>query len=123
MRSLDPGHRNADFDIEAMRVPFAGDGAARGPQKTIDYLETRPDIDHQRIGYLGLSLGSFSAPILLAMENRIRAATLTYGGLTSKVRRPIEKDAINYALKFKSDDQELRNLRGKCIERPNISQK
>jgi dipeptidyl aminopeptidase/acylaminoacyl peptidase len=39
----------------------------------IDYLETRPDIDAERIGVMGLSLGGYYAPRAAAFEPRIKA--------------------------------------------------
>jgi tRNA A-37 threonylcarbamoyl transferase component Bud32/dienelactone hydrolase len=50
-------------------------------QRSIDYLETRPDIDSEKIAYYGLSLGSTYAPIYLAIETRFRCSVLLSGGL------------------------------------------
>ena len=49
--------------------------------RAIDYLESRPDIDHSRIGYYSLSLGAFFGPIPVALEPRIKASVFAAGGL------------------------------------------
>ena len=41
---------------------------------TLDYLEPRADIDHERIGLAGVSLGGYYAPRAAAYEPRIKAA-------------------------------------------------
>jgi formylglycine-generating enzyme required for sulfatase activity/DNA-binding winged helix-turn-helix (wHTH) protein/dienelactone hydrolase len=65
---------------------------------TIDYLESRPDMDAQHIGYLGISRGaSFAGAINLALERRIRGAVLASGGIW--LHGPLHPmiDLINYA--------------------------
>lgn len=63
---------------------------------TIDYLGTRDDIDAERVAYYGFSLGGGRAPLVLAVEPRIRAAVLNVGGLPLDYPLP-EVDQINYA--------------------------
>jgi dienelactone hydrolase len=49
--------------------------------RTIDYLETRVDIDSEKLAYMGLS-GSAGRPLaILVIEDRIKAAILLSGGL------------------------------------------
>lgn len=65
---------------------------------TIDYLESRPDMDAKNIGYLGISRGaSFAGAINLALEPRIRVAVLASGGIW--INSPLHPmiDLINYA--------------------------
>ena len=65
---------------------------------TIDYLESRSDMDVQKIGYLGISRGaSFAGAINLALEPRIRAAVFASGGIW--IHNPLHPmiDLINYA--------------------------
>ena len=50
-------------------------------RRSLDYLESRPDISMTRVGYLGLSWGSAIAPIMIATEPRISASVLVSGGL------------------------------------------
>jgi dipeptidyl aminopeptidase/acylaminoacyl peptidase len=46
----------------------------------VDYLVTRPDIDPERIGLLGISLGGYYAPRGAAFERRIKACA-AWGGV------------------------------------------
>jgi dienelactone hydrolase len=50
-------------------------------RRTVDYLETRDDLDVDRLGYLGISWGGAVAPVMLALEERISAAVIIVGGL------------------------------------------
>jgi TolB-like protein/dienelactone hydrolase len=47
----------------------------------LDFLETREDIDSERIGYLGISFGAIQPMAILAVESRLKAAVLVAGGL------------------------------------------
>lgn len=49
-------------------------------RRLVDYLETRDDIDAERIYLLGASFGAITGSTAAAFEPRIRAAVLTYGG-------------------------------------------
>ncbi|MBT8397744.1 MAG: SUMF1/EgtB/PvdO family nonheme iron enzyme [Gemmatimonadetes bacterium] len=50
-------------------------------RRTVDYLEARDEFDLDRLGYLGISWGGAVAPVMLALENRIRASVIIVGGL------------------------------------------
>jgi len=50
-------------------------------RRSIDYLETRPDIDSRKLGYYGHSWGGANGPIVLATESRLRAAVLYVAGI------------------------------------------
>ncbi|HEY6931617.1 MAG TPA: protein kinase [Thermoanaerobaculia bacterium] len=63
--------------------------------RSLDYLESRADIDHDRIAYFGLSWGSEVAPVMLAVENRFKAAVLESGGLDFGKPLP-EVDQLNF---------------------------
>ena len=65
-------------------------------RRSIDYLESRKDIDRTRIAYLGASWGSGSAPIFLAVEPRFKVAVLQDGGFYVTPALP-EMDGVNYA--------------------------
>jgi dienelactone hydrolase len=65
-------------------------------RRTIDYLESRSDIDRSKIAYFGGSLGASIAPIALALDRRVSLAILVGGGLTSFRQEP-EVEAIHYA--------------------------
>jgi formylglycine-generating enzyme required for sulfatase activity/predicted Ser/Thr protein kinase/dienelactone hydrolase len=89
--------------------------AARGPSfrrdmvvawskdlgRSLDYLETRPDIDRTRLAYYGLSLGANDGVILLAIEDRFKAAVLLAGGFRF-AHFPPEIDMINFAPRVKT---------------------
>ena len=49
--------------------------------RTLDYLESRDDIDAGHVAYMGLSLGPAVAPFMLASEPRFKSAVLIAGGM------------------------------------------
>jgi len=63
--------------------------------RTIDYLETRKDIDTNRLAYIGDSWGGRMGAIILAVEDRIRLGVWTRCGLHQIHKFP-ESDEINY---------------------------
>jgi hypothetical protein len=64
--------------------------------RTIDYLETRPDIYSGRLGFYAVSWGGFMAPYPLALEaDRFDAAVLTVAGLSNSEFLP-ETDPFNF---------------------------
>jgi dienelactone hydrolase len=69
-------------------------------QRTVDYLETRSDIAHDKIGYLGISWGSAMGTIMVAAEPRFSLAIFHVGGFYSQHARP-EVEAINFAPRVK----------------------
>ena len=70
--------------------------------RTIDYLETRDDIDSGRLGYYGHSWGGEEAPIVLAVEDRIDAAVLNVGGFRIHRRFLPEVDPLNFVTRVRS---------------------
>ncbi len=50
-------------------------------RRSIDYLETRKDIDTDRLAFYGVSLGAEYGPLLTASEPRFRASVLLSGHL------------------------------------------
>jgi dienelactone hydrolase len=52
--------------------------------RTVDYLVTRPEVDEQRIGCVGVSLGGWRSLFLAGMDERIAAACVV--GFMSTVR-------------------------------------
>jgi dienelactone hydrolase len=64
-------------------------------RRTIDYLETRDDVDADRLAYFGYSWGGMLAPITLAVEPRFRAAVVLVGGLSALPTQP-EVDPFNF---------------------------
>jgi len=63
--------------------------------RSIDYLETREDIDAGRIAYYGLSWGGALGATMPAVEKRIKANVLYVAGLCFQRALP-EADAVNY---------------------------
>ncbi|MCX6545779.1 MAG: protein kinase [Acidobacteria bacterium] len=63
--------------------------------RTLDYLETRGDFDREKVAYHGLSLGTVQAPRLLALEPRLKAAVLFWGGFLHRVSA--EVNPLDYA--------------------------
>jgi cephalosporin-C deacetylase-like acetyl esterase len=68
--------------------------------RTIDYLETRKDLNLERLAYYGLSTGAYLGNILPAVENRIRVAVLLGGGFDGARKMP-EVDELNFAPRVK----------------------
>ncbi len=66
-------------------------------RRSIDYLETRPEIDIQKLAYYGMSYGSMAAPAVLAVEDRFQVSVLLAGGFgfTGGMHRP-EVNPIHY---------------------------
>ena len=48
--------------------------------RSIDYLESRDDMDMEKLAYLGNSRGAWTGPLWVALEDRIKAAILVNGG-------------------------------------------
>lgn len=50
--------------------------------RTLDYLASRPEVDRQRLGCVGLSVGGYRSFVLAALDQRIKAA-VDVGWMTS----------------------------------------
>jgi Serine/threonine protein kinase len=68
--------------------------------RTIDYLETRNDVDHEKLAYYGFSLGAYDALPAVALEPRIKTAILLAGGVVGPVRPP-EIEPLNFLPRIK----------------------
>ncbi len=68
---------------------------AQDLSRSIDYLETRSDIDTDCLAYFGVSWGSATGAIMCAVENRFKASILDVGGLAFEPALP-EVDQINF---------------------------
>jgi dienelactone hydrolase len=71
-------------------------------RRAIDYLETRADIDKERIAYYGMSGGAAFGPIALAAEDRFKAAAFVVGGFYVWVELPAAVDSISHAPRVKT---------------------
>jgi dienelactone hydrolase len=68
--------------------------------RTLDYLETRKDMQSDKFGYLGWSWGGFMGGIVPAVEKRFKAVVLNVGGMEMERAFP-EVDQINYLPRIK----------------------
>jgi len=68
---------------------------ARDVGRTIDYLETRDDIDTERLAYLGFSWGAAVGPIMTAVEERFKTALFYVGGMMMQDVQPMS-DPFNF---------------------------
>jgi dienelactone hydrolase len=48
--------------------------------RTVDYLEERPDMNTEKLGYYGFSSGGIYGPIFTAVDDRVQASVLLAGG-------------------------------------------
>jgi eukaryotic-like serine/threonine-protein kinase len=64
--------------------------------RTLDYIDTRNDLDSRRIAYFGLSWGATVGPIMTALNSRIKANVFLGGGLDFQKTLP-ECDPLNFA--------------------------
>ncbi|HEY2431720.1 MAG TPA: protein kinase [Vicinamibacterales bacterium] len=62
--------------------------------RVVDYLDTRTDVDHARLGFFSVSMGSYFAPIPIALDTRIKAAVMIAGGL--RYNYPPETQPANF---------------------------
>jgi eukaryotic-like serine/threonine-protein kinase len=69
--------------------------------RSIDYLETRPDLDRRKIAYYGISGGAGFGPIPSALEPRLRTAIFQSGGLAPQTRIPGEVNTLNFLPRVK----------------------
>jgi len=68
--------------------------------RSIDYLETRPDIDRSKLGYEGYSWGGAMGSIMPAVEERIKVCVLIVPGFNLQKSLP-EVDELNFAPRVK----------------------
>ena len=68
---------------------------AKDMRRTIDYLETRPDIDSSRVAYYGASWGGYLGGLMPAVEPRFKAVVLLVAGLEYQRGQP-EVEPINF---------------------------
>lgn len=68
--------------------------------RAIDYLETRPELDRDKLAYFGYSWGAFMGGIVPAVEPRIKVCVFAVGGLDLRNSLP-EVDTINFASRVK----------------------
>jgi dienelactone hydrolase len=100
--------RAADSDSDALSQPGTRETTTwriqlvQDARRSIDYLQSRSDIDASRIGYYGFSWGGRLASLVLAVEPRLKVAILYSGGLQSVFRFRPEVDPINYVRRVRT---------------------
>ena len=63
--------------------------------RALDYVDTRSDLDHQKIAYYGYSWGAVMGAIVPAVDSRIKCNVLALGGMEYSHSLP-EVDKINF---------------------------
>jgi serine/threonine protein kinase/formylglycine-generating enzyme required for sulfatase activity/dienelactone hydrolase len=89
--SLKTGKPNTTFSYRDHVIAWSKDLA-----RSIDYLETRPEIDRNKLAYEGYSWGAAVASVMVAVEDRIKVCVLIVPGFHSQRCLP-EVDEINFA--------------------------
>ena len=73
---------------------------AKDLSRSIDYLETRDDINSRRIAYYGYSMGALLGTVMLAVEDRIDTGIFVHGGIPP-INFPRSFDVALYAQRIK----------------------
>ena len=68
-------------------------------KRCVDYLETRQDIDGDKLAFYGMSWGGHLGAIVPAVEERLKASVLLGGSLWGRSRS--EVDQLNYVTRVK----------------------
>jgi len=68
-------------------------------RRSIDYLETRPDIDSRKLAYYGMSWGAILGAVILAVEERPKVSVLV-GGRLGRPGRP-EANGLTYVTRVR----------------------
>jgi hypothetical protein len=83
--------------LEALQVSIEESKEVR---RSVDYLETRSDIDRSKFAYLGVSQGSAYGVIFTALEDRFKAVVFLDGGFFQGIPLPAQ-DQVNFAPRLK----------------------
>jgi dienelactone hydrolase len=95
----DPRLEFTDANPSRTYAEFVGQWV-KDARRSMDYLESRPEVDSHRIGYYGLSWGARMGNLVLAVEDRLRVAVLLGGGFPNAQPLP-EVAETNYASRVK----------------------
>jgi eukaryotic-like serine/threonine-protein kinase len=68
--------------------------------RALDYVNSRPDLDHAKIAYYGYSWGAVMGAIIPAVDQRIKVNVLALGGMEYSQSLP-EADKINFLPRVK----------------------
>jgi predicted esterase len=72
-RGYDAKGRILDRDLSSRQSTELIIKEIKDCKRSIDYLETRPDIDSKRLAYIGFSWGGWLGAIIPAVEDRLKA--------------------------------------------------
>ena len=65
-------------------------------RRTVDYLETRDDLDLDKLGFFGFSWGGWNGPMVMALDDRFVTGVYLSGGIPPTLARP-EASSASYA--------------------------
>src|SRR5439155_22009573 len=68
--------------------------------RSIDYSQTRHDIDREKLAFYGLSIGGMYGPVLTAIDGRIKVSVHHAGGFEEGKLAP-EIDPLHFAPRAK----------------------
>jgi cephalosporin-C deacetylase-like acetyl esterase len=69
--------------------------------RAIDYVDSRSELDREKVAYYGFSWGAALGPIMTSVEDRLKVAVLLSGGFRFQKTLP-EVDDINFAPRVKT---------------------
>jgi formylglycine-generating enzyme required for sulfatase activity/cephalosporin-C deacetylase-like acetyl esterase len=69
-------------------------------RRTVDYLESRDDMDLGRLAFFGYSWGGWNGPIVLSLDERFKTGIFVSGGIPPTLARP-EASSANFAARVK----------------------
>jgi len=84
-------------------------------RRSIDYLETRADIDSEKIAYYGMSWGGNLGALIPAVEDRVKTSVLISGSFRALQPRP-EASPVSYAPWVKTPTLMLNGLYDRNID-------
>ena len=73
---------------------------AKEVRRSVDYLQSRGDIDKSKIAYLGVSQGTAEGVIFAALEDRFKAVVFLDGGFFLTIAPMPAKDQVNFVTRL-----------------------
>jgi len=100
-RPLPPGTATPDSRLDEYVDIVAG--RVTEMRRGLDWLETRPDIDHSRIAFLAISAGGGPGVIVSALESRYRSVIFQGTGIGSfETQRAAPASRVNFAPRIRA---------------------
>ena len=91
------GHRGPPGAYGDLNLMIQGSKEVR---RSIDYVETRPDLDKSKLAYLGVSAGTADGVIYTALEDRFKAIVFLDGGFYLR-ETLAPREQVNFAPRIK----------------------